>query len=67
MSRRKETIELLSQLLVIAKDETIVDFDHLRLGQMLLNVTKKESILYNIESPELMEKMKSYLKQNVQK
>lgn len=60
MNRRAETIKLLKQLLEFAEDETIKYFDWLRFGQLLLNSTP-EALLYNLESPELLNRIEKYL------
>lgn len=59
--RRQETIETLTKLMELAKDKEILDFDHLRLGQLLLNACP-ETILYYSEAPELLKRVENYLK-----
>lgn len=58
--RRQETIETLTKLLKLAKDKESLEFDHLRLGQLLLNACP-ETILYNAEAPELLKRVENYL------
>lgn len=61
MNRKQETINFLQEMIKLIESNQYPEFEYLRFGQLLLNATKKESILYNIESSDLTEKIKSYL------
>lgn len=63
-NRKEETVKLLKELLNIVENEGHPDFEYLRFGQLLLNVTKRESVLYNIESLDLLKEIKNYLQNN---
>lgn len=59
-NRKAETIELLKWL--IEQFETNPCLEDVRLGQLLLNSTPSESILYNIEAESLKENIELSLR-----
>lgn len=58
-NRKTENIELLKWL--IEQFETNPCIEDIRLGQLLINSTPDESILYNIEANQLKENIKDLL------
>lgn len=58
--RKTEAIELLQFL--IEQYETNTDLADIRLGQLLINVIPDESLLYNLESKDIQERIIKHLK-----
>lgn len=59
-TRKIEAIELLQFL--IEQYETNTDLADIRLGQLLINVISNESLLYNLESKDIQERITKHLK-----